>query len=701
MKKILTALVASLACFSIIHAKGELPLVGKIIDASSRPIVSAQVLFKQTGYSTVTDAHGQFQYEFKPDSLKAGINTEDLFQVKDQGISFLVLRSQAPVRIQVFDEISKQVFTILDSTLSRGRFHLSPLASLYHQLKLGVYRIRFEIGHETYYHRIPFSKQKARPGLFPEVMSQAEMAKIVKIPLDTLVISKAGHRTATFPVLMHSDTLPEIILFPEKILPWRTDDSAYLKAIGSGVEILALLTTGESVPRTGDSSRAYRMGGIPDGLGLRAINNQVAQLFMNHEIASFESIHAEIPGPAHRGAYISEFLLNRKDAHILSGGIAYNKIHLGGWNAALTPTFGNFCSGFLGGSAEGLTTPIYLTGEETKEDSLTFSKKGGHAVAVADNKAYVLPDFGRMSFENIVVVPTNNPKQTVAFALEDGPSHGSQLYMYVGEKIISDRNDHVLLRNGLLGGKLYVFATSDQRDEGEFTKGVLQGKWVEPIKGRPNLMQGLSEVSREDLDTWSRVSQDGHDSSFNFDRIEDGTYDRNEKGVFYFATTGDPKSNRNRFGRIYKLAFDPTQPLSVSKPPRLEIIMAGDSANGFVSPDNMDLDSEGHLMICEDLNLAMPRLPALWMMDLKSKGLRKIAEINYSAVPAESRPSGKSDYWETTGIIDASSVLGRGKWLVNVQAHSISNSQAGAFQNLPASQNLVQGGQLLMLTVKP
>jgi hypothetical protein len=207
-------------------------------------------------------------------------------------------------------------------------------------------------------------------------------------------------------------------------------------------------------------------------------------------------------------------------------------------------------------------------------------------------------------------------------------------------------------------------------------------------------------ITAAKLQAWSETSKDGKDSAFLFDRIEDGSYDRDQRGVFYFATTGDPSAGRNRFGRIYKLTFDPKDPVG-GKAPTLEILAQGDSAQGFVSPDNMDIGPGRKMMISEDFNLNMPRPPAVWMLDLETKGLRKLAEVDVQAVPAPSRPNGLKTQWETSGIIDASSALGAGSWLLNVQSHSVGDAAAGALQGVPAGQSFVQGGQLLLMRLKP
>ena len=131
-------------------------------------------------------------------------------------------------------------------------------------------------------------------------------------------------------------------------------------------------------------------------------------------------------------------------------------------------------------SRVGFDRPIYLTGEETTGrvqengnfEAETFDRsRGAQTVAIFENddgerEIHALSDFGFFAKENTVVAP-NTGNKTVAFSLEDGPqAPDSQRYMYVGEK---QKSGTVLERNGLVGGKLYVFVSSDPSRNSEAT----------------------------------------------------------------------------------------------------------------------------------------------------------------------------------------------------------------------------------------
>src|SRR5262249_25273029 len=120
------------------------------------------------------------------------------------------------------------------------------------------------------------------------------------------------------------------------------------------------------------------------------------------------------------------------------------------------------------GPEVGLDRQIYFAGEENGAPA-TFDGKGGLAVAIFDGVAHILPEIGRFEHENVVVLPNTGDK-TVILSTEDAGSLTSQLYMYVGTK--DPGASDPLVKNGLVGGKLYVLsATGAFHDEAAFHKG--------------------------------------------------------------------------------------------------------------------------------------------------------------------------------------------------------------------------------------
>lgn len=105
-----------------------------------------------------------------------------------------------------------------------------------------------------------------------------------------------------------------------------------------------------------------------------------------------------------------------------------------------------------------------------------------------------------------------------------------------------------------------------------------------------------------------------------------------------------------------------------------------------MSPDNIDTNTHGEIVICEDPNynlateLGLSRDTSLWVYDVNNRRLRRIAELDrqsayahaIAADPGNANSTiGTPGGWEFSGVIDAEPWLGRGSWIVNVQAHSL------------------------------
>ena len=464
---------------------------------------------------------------------------------------------------------------------------------------------------------------------------------------------------------------------------------AYAVSISPDYVTVPLLSVGDRVPLTGDPSKLFQMIGVPDGLGAYRIAGGGSVLFMNHEVAAAALSEAVIGDPRYRGAFVSRFVLNASAA-VVSGGPAYTVIV----DTALgverppartdntTPAFVRFCSGTLAWLDAGFDRPVYLCGEENAAPG-TYDGRGSLAVAIFDNKLYTLPHLGHFQHENLPVRPHPVP-ETVVVLMEDTGGFNSQIYLYVGQKDFTPGADP-LARNGLTGGKMYVFAAPGFTNESTFQAGTIAGQWVE-LTG----VAGLTETQLE-----SAADAVG---AFGLWKGEDGTWSKHDKNEYFFNTTGDsviaPAVAGNHYGRTYRLNFnddDITGPCTLSILYNADAVLAagGDIA---INPDNMDA-SKDSLMICEDgtgsgqsLIGAKHLNGLIWRYDLKN---------NFAATPVvRLAPPGRdgaavgAGVWETSGIIDAEHLYGRDSWLFVVQAHPPTAAPA---------PNTVEDGQLMLL----
>ncbi|MBK7875526.1 MAG: hypothetical protein IPJ77_07210 [Planctomycetes bacterium] len=99
--------------------------------------------------------------------------------------------------------------------------------------------------------------------------------------------------------------------------------------------------------------------------------------------------------------------------------------------------------------------------------------------------------------------------------------------------------------------------------------------------------------------------------------------------------------------------------------------------------DNLTIDRNGNLLIQEDPG-NQDHLARIWQYTPSSDALKLIAEHSAVYFGAGS-PSLLTRDEESSGIIDASSILGRGWFLLDSEAH------------YPNGTELVEGGQLLAL----
>jgi Alkaline phosphatase PhoX len=484
-----------------------------------------------------------------------------------------------------------------------------------------------------------------------------------------------------------------------------TSVKPYAAPVSGDYEIKALFTADDKLPLLGGSpGQQYRMVGIPDGLGAHANGDGTSTLYMNHELGFTALSEPVVGGPKNRGAIVSRWILDSQGDPI-AGRRAYDSIFeedtfLGpapevGNEAQMPSQFARFCSGFLAGPTHGFDRGIYLTNEEDATAS-TFDGKGGVSVAIFDGELHTLPALGHFAKENSVV-QRGRGGRTVVFPMEDGPATlDNQLYMYVGKKDHS-RGASALERNGLVDGRLYVFRSLDRARNSEraFTAGSVKGEWVE--------IPGADEMTAAQLESASDTA-----GAMTFVRPEDAAFNPSNRRELFFDTTGSSSGaddGVNELGRLYSLRLHPGNPL---KPAILNVVYNADAvvaAGGdiAISPDNLDA-SRQYLMINEDgttesraVMAAKGRDGSIWRFDLVKGSVDAVGVDPSSAGRvAELDPPGRDGtpvgpgVWETSGIIDTSTLFGTNTWLSDVQAHPPTSAPGG-------STVTVEDGQLFLM----
>ena len=467
--------------------------------------------------------------------------------------------------------------------------------------------------------------------------------------------------------------------------PSSTQTPYLLPAPGTGVKIISVLTTGDSVNPAPDAT-PYRMLGIPDGLGAfiqddeDSGNPNAFTLLMNHEIGAGLGTTAHAHG-AIGGAFVSQWSIDRSTLQVLHGQDLIQQVNL--WNPTSgayepgTTGFVRFCSSTLAArsafydkeSKTGTKRTILMNGEENGSLGRAFAHVIGGPNA---GTTYELPRLGKLSFENAVPNPATGRLTLVAGTDDFALPTGGEVYMYLGTK--QDTGTEVD-KAGLTNGSLFGIAVNGIPDEDRLT-GIPSGTRFS--------MVNHGDVSGLDGNQLQTLGDSANTTKFL--RPEDGHWDPKNPRDFYFATTDRYDQTRDTppgttvgRSRLYRLRFeDLANPTAGGT-----IDMLIDGTEGAQQLDNMTIDGRGHVLLTEDPG-AVSRLAKLWQYDIATDSLKLIAEHD----PARFSPSAAGFLTideEASGIIDASDILGPGWFLLDVQAH------------YPNGPELVEGGQLLAL----
>jgi len=423
-----------------------------------------------------------------------------------------------------------------------------------------------------------------------------------------------------------------------------------------GVLVDPILSTGDTVPQ--GQTPAYQMSGLPDGLGVYGKKARRGHrrhsrfhVLMNHELG------VTFPGqPPGVNTRISDLTVNRQTLDVSSAKYAFTG----------TEGFERFCSATLQ-VLHGV--PWYFTGEQAINaghdgSSIALNARTGDWVETAH--------FGHIQHEN--VVPTKL-KKWFFLTTDDDFRAGQDAYLYA----YMANSFKAALSGNPAKGSLYVWKADNAIQSTDIHKGqTLTGRFV-PI----------SQAENANSTTVKQAA--AAKGAFKFDRLEDAALYRPVKGRFYFADTG--KAPRTERGRIYQFDVSRRNPTRAS----LSVVLDGDAGDDLYNPDNMDT-SPGKIVFQEDRESPFrggpvpPNPPVadegynrVLVYDIKTKTLQSVARV---ATPATLRPG----TWESSGVVNAFSLLGRGWWLTDVQAHSTFAPQPGP--TLVPSSSTGEDGQL-------
>jgi len=494
---------------------------------------------------------------------------------------------------------------------------------------------------------------------------------------------------AAGPMLFISQSL----LHPTKVRaqnvgPSTTKDAYLLPSI-PGVETFSILTTGDSVG-------GYRMVGIPDGLGAFKSGHGEFTLLMNHEISANPAGIVRAHGS--KGAFVSRWTIDRETLEVTKGEDltpSPNSVFL--WDVSTnqytrgTTQWQRLCSADLPAEqalfahGRGTKARIFMDGEEVQEGrAWARIVTGPHA-----GEAWQLPRLGHMSFENVVASPYSQDRTVVVLTDDSNLSTAgvaanfpSEVYVYIGTKT---KNGHPIEQAGLTNGSLYgltvtVGGNPVTEESNLFGLGTTATGFIGSGRFGLHNLGDVSNLSALQLEQASVAA-----GVLRVQRCEDGAWDPREKHAndFYFVTTANLTNNC----RLWRLRFD-----DIEHPDRggtIQILLKGDEGHSML--DNVTIDRWGRILMDEDPGNA-PRVSKIWLYSIGTGELIQVVAHNprFFDPSVPNNPDFITQDEESSGIIDASHILERGWFLLDVQAHKLSSDP-----------ELVEGGQLLALFVDP
>ena len=533
-------------------------------------------------------------------------------------------------------------------------------------------------------------------------------------------------------------------------------------AQGPMVDAVAPGASYEPIISVGDTVGDYMFESIPDGISLSMNGQGTVDLYVNHETSTvpFPFTFTAATG---RGSGFNDFtnsLVSKLRLHQNSGGVLSGSYAISS-DLNFQRFCSNFLAGEAQGfdrpllftneegidwvNRSGTAWPTTIGSAEARQI--------GTVVAIDERNGKVKPiwGMGRHNHENSVAVPGYG--KPVVLSGDDSfvsnPAQ-AQLYSYIAADSDAVWNDE---------GDLWAFVADGAVSYYDFpisSNKTVTGKFVKVPKDiatghapdGTDLMAADKGYPLPPNDgTWQRdpVTNLGIDGPqwvlehwgdtqaqpvFQFTRVEDIAYDKRPgmENVVYVVDSGRGATSAggNAFtssnGRVWKLVLDKSDPTKVTS---FSILIEGDdapvkAANEIHQPDNIE-STAASLLVQEDpgssqqfpVGSDVPGSPnfdpaattaRVWQYDLAAGTKRVVAKVNQSAdetsIDVDANPSkGALGAWESSGIVDASSVFGPGAFLLDVQAGTLVLDEETRVEGVNTLTYQRDGGQLGLLRI--
>jgi hypothetical protein len=305
---------------------------------------------------------------------------------------------------------------------------------------------------------------------------------------------------------------------------------------------------------------------------------------------------------------------------------------------------------------------------------------------------------GRHNHENTIAVPGGWNQFALLSTDDTFNAPSAQLYLY-----LANHESHIWEDKGSLWAFRVtrtddgpVDATDPFNDANDYLDLQPGDDWHgQFIRVPKEIARGQTgEAPQEALENWSNEN-----NVFQFIRLEDLAYDKNDPRVVYVADTGrsrvvhDPDTGRMTRGpggtvgqadngSVFKFVFNEDNPRRVDS---FSVLAQGDDTDSalfvpFINPDNLDTGANS-LMVQEDNDDAR-----IWRYDFGSE-----PSESWGVVATVNDPDG-----ESSGIVDASAWFGPGAWILDVQGHGMNVAE-----ELQPDGTLLkrESGQLLLMKI--
>ena len=519
-----------------------------------------------------------------------------------------------------------------------------------------------------------------------------------------------------------------------------------------GTEIKPIITVGDTIG-------GYRFEAIPDGISYLPAAKNAATVFVNHETSTVPfPYNAAAPTAANSqndfdNSQVSKLVIRNGGAvlsasYVIQSAANYQRF----CSNFIGSSAGGFSRPILFNNEEG----IDWVNDSGTAFPATEGAAGAHQIGAVvaydvNNGVYkTIWGMGRLNHENNVAVPGYGKPVLLSGddAFVSSPAQ-SQVYAYIAptaEAVLGDTGDlwafapdaaHASINDYYdfpvnstmsIGGQFIKvpkeIATGKNPDGSEMMAADVPATLGGPYPLPPSdgsWQRGTSGAGIDGpqwvLEHWSDLN-----NVFQFTRIEDIATDKRPGmgNVVYMADSGRGATSAggNAFtssnGRIWKMVMDPSDPTKVMS---LSILIEGDdnpvkTLGEIHQPDNLETTQNG-LYITEDPGSSQQFSAAqqaadpvnattarLWQYKFSNGAIKAVLKVDQSADQGPTDVDGATTAgswgaWESTGVVDVSAMFGPGKFLINVQAHTLWVEK----EETATWTNKREGGQMMLVTI--